>query len=305
MRIAMIGLGDIALKAYLPVVTSHPKVTPVLCTRNAATLAALAKQYRIQETYTELAALIKSQPDAVMIHSSTDSHFTIAMQCLQAGIPVFIDKPISYYMNECEQVMDVSAQKNIPIFVGFNRRYAPLYQLLLSVSPIHIKYQKNRFALPDEPRVFIFDDFIHVLDFCIFAGQTHGCTLDDDQLNVFAHSQGAELGVISVEWRCKHVLFSASMNRLNGGNEERLEYFAENQKWQIDNLREGHVLKNNTRSPLRFGDWDSTLYKRGFVTMFEQFIASLEHGKTSTTYHDGILRVHRLCERLVNQLHKH
>ncbi|MEF1307816.1 gfo/Idh/MocA family oxidoreductase, partial [Vibrio owensii] len=35
MKIGIIGLGDIAQKAYLPVITQLPNVELVFCTRNA------------------------------------------------------------------------------------------------------------------------------------------------------------------------------------------------------------------------------------------------------------------------------
>mgnify|MGYP000914023978 CR=1 FL=1 len=34
MRIALIGLGDIARKAYLPLLANDERVTPLLCTRS-------------------------------------------------------------------------------------------------------------------------------------------------------------------------------------------------------------------------------------------------------------------------------
>ena len=112
LRIALIGLGDIAQKAYLPVVANHPKVTPILCTRNKTILTQLADQYRIDDTYDSLAALIKAKPDAIMIHSATSSHFDMAKQSLEAGIAVFVDKPMSYTLAECEQLTALSDAKN-------------------------------------------------------------------------------------------------------------------------------------------------------------------------------------------------
>lgn len=38
MKIAMIGLGDIAQKAYLPVLAQWPDIELVLCTRNPKVL---------------------------------------------------------------------------------------------------------------------------------------------------------------------------------------------------------------------------------------------------------------------------
>ena len=42
MRIALIGLGDIAQKAYLPLLMSDERVTPLLCTRSPSVLGKLA-----------------------------------------------------------------------------------------------------------------------------------------------------------------------------------------------------------------------------------------------------------------------
>ncbi|WP_243145997.1 hypothetical protein [Clostridium chromiireducens] len=47
MKIGIIGLGDIAKKAYLPVLSEKEGIELVLCTRNTDTLNRLSKKYRI------------------------------------------------------------------------------------------------------------------------------------------------------------------------------------------------------------------------------------------------------------------
>lgn len=42
MKIGIIGLGDIAQKAYLPVITQRPDLALVFCTRNFALVTQLA-----------------------------------------------------------------------------------------------------------------------------------------------------------------------------------------------------------------------------------------------------------------------
>lgn len=46
MKIGIIGLGDIAQKAYLPIITQHSDVELVFCTRNSEVLNQLARRYR-------------------------------------------------------------------------------------------------------------------------------------------------------------------------------------------------------------------------------------------------------------------
>ncbi|MBU1308822.1 MAG: Gfo/Idh/MocA family oxidoreductase [Gammaproteobacteria bacterium] len=302
MRIALLGLGDIAQKAYLPLIAAMPGITPLLCTRQAAVLQQLMQQYRIKEGYTELGQLIAARPDAVMIHSSTDSHFSLATQLLNAGIAVFIDKPLSYQLAECEQLLALAEQKNQLLFVGFNRRYVPLYQSALAVAPVQLQYQKNRYNLPADTRTFVYDDFIHLLDFAHYACALHN--RGNFTPAVYGHFVDGQLGAVQVNWQCGRSLVSASMNRLAGGNFERLEYFASSQHWQVDNLVQGHIWADNRQQQLAVNDWHNTLYKRGFVSMLEDFIQQLAKGGSNTAQNKTLLSSHQLCEFVVQQLQR-
>lgn len=78
MKIAMIGLGDIAQKAYLPVLAQWPDIELVLCTRNPKVLGTLATRYRVSATCTDYRDVLQYGVDAVMIHAATDVHSTLA-----------------------------------------------------------------------------------------------------------------------------------------------------------------------------------------------------------------------------------
>lgn len=301
MRIGILGLGDIACKAYLPIVAAHAGVTPLLCTRNTERLGMLARQYRISETFVVLGDLIAARPDAVMIHSATETHASFARQLIEQGITVFVDKPLSYHLHECEALVELAAAKQVSLTMGFNRRYAPLIQPLGQCDAlIQARLQKNRTRLPADPRVFIYDDFIHVLDTLRYIAPT-----ETNNLQVYAYGRSGELASVHVQWQCGKSLLTGSMNRVSGQTEERLEVFAEDRKWQVDNLAQGmhfsHLDKPSSRT-LGFSDWDNTLYKRGFVDMFAAFLAQLQVGKASN-YAD-ILATHALCERVVTEVER-
>lgn len=305
MRIALLGLGDIAQKAYLPLLTSMAGITPVLCTRQPALLQQLMRQYRIAEGYTELSQLIAARPDAVMIHSSTDSHFSLASQLLQAGIAVFIDKPISYQLAECEQLLTLAERRKLLLFVGFNRRYVPLYQAPLAAVPVQLHYQKHRYNLPADIRTFVYDDFIHLLDFAHYATVLHNKGNFTPVVYGQFDSQQADskqLGAVQVNWQLGKTTVSVSMNRLAGANMERLEYYSQNKHWQIDNLAQGHSAEANQIQQLAQHDWHSTLYKRGFVSMLEAFIQQLQKGGSNSSENRRVLSSHQLCEYVVQQL---
>ncbi len=54
MRVGIVGIGDIAKKAYLPILSNLNDVLIVPCTRNSETLNNVMKQYHLSEGYSSL-----------------------------------------------------------------------------------------------------------------------------------------------------------------------------------------------------------------------------------------------------------
>lgn len=296
LRIALIGLGSIAQKAYLPILANHTKVSPILCTRNVQTLQQLSLQYRIAETYSDLDDLIQTQPDAAMVHSSTDSHVPILSKLLNANIPVFVDKPLSYSLKASESILELATKKSLPIFLGFNRRYAPLIRSLKDhPNPIQVSWQKNRVNLPDDPRVFIFDDFIHVVDSLRFLGVE---TVRD--LNVNARISNKKLESIQVHWQQGATLLTGGMNRVSGITEETIEYYTPGNKWMINELNSGTHFYNGESSVLKFNNWETTLHKRGFVHMIDDWIDIAQKRHLNPATIKDIWETHQLCESILD-----
>ena len=253
----------------------------------------LANQYRITDTFGHLDQALAFAPDAVMVHSNTDSHFEIARQCLQQGISVFVDKPLSYSLSEAEALLELSAQKNTLLMVGFNRRYAPLYEELRQNDICIFRYQKNRTALADQARRFVFDDFIHVIDLA-----THFTGKVPDSPEIRTRMSNQKLAYVDVRWESEDLLVDLSMNRLAGLEEELLEAYGENQHWRISALERGVHTINEQHRALGFNHWESTLVKRGFQSMIDDFLSKLVGGGSDSallqSYHDS----HRLCEEI-------
>lgn len=297
-RIALIGLGKIAQKAYLPILANHSKVDPILCTRNTHTLDKLSNQFRINKTYSNLDELIRSKPDAAMVHSSTESHALIISKLFKAKIPVFVDKPLSYSLEESESILDIAAKNRLPLYLGFNRRFAPLVKSLSEVTnPIQISWQKNRVNLAGNPRIFIFDDFIHVIDGLRFLGK--GAI---QNLNVISRVKDEKLENIRVQWQQGETLLLGGMNRISGITEEKIDLYSEGNKWVINDLNSGTHFTKEEENTLKFDNWESSLYKRGFVNMVEDWINVLQERTYDPQSIEDIWATHELCETVLNKV---
>ncbi|WP_429035592.1 Gfo/Idh/MocA family protein [Aeromonas media] len=297
MRIALIGLGDIAQKAYLPLLASDERVTPLLCTRSPSVLDKLARQYRIAECFTEVDALLGSRPDAVMIHAATAVHGKLAEQCLRAGIPTFVDKPLCDSAAEVEALANLAMAQDCPLFVGFNRRYLPAMAAARAQPLTELNWQKHRYALPGAPRQFLFDDFIHVLDsLCCYGGARTG-----DLHAVLRRSaqQPELLAGVSVAWQSGQTAVSGGMNRTAGLTEERIDAYGDNLSLHIENCTRGTIARDKTVQTLAPDDWQPVLAQRGFVAMLDHWYQQIEAGRADRMLVESYLQSHRLAERLV------
>ncbi|WP_270995344.1 Gfo/Idh/MocA family protein [Listeria seeligeri] len=298
LKIAVVGLGGIAQKAYLPVFAELENVEVHLYTRNAQKLKHLSEKYRFDHYHQSIDSMIASGVNAAFVHSATKSHPEVIRAFLAHQIPVYVDKPIADNLVEVEELTNLAKAQNTMLMTGFNRRFAPKYQELKALTDINmIVMQKNRAEQPGEPRTFIYDDFIHVID-------TVRYLLDAkiDQLNVFPVWQNELLASITVQITAGDKVATAIMNRDSGVNEERLAVMTPNAKYEVENVTETHIYQGTTERFERFGDWETTLYKRGFEPIIQSFLNAVRSGVKSPISEEDALETHRLAEEILRQL---
>ena len=167
LTVALIGLGDIAVKAYLPVLAADPDVTPVLITRDAPRRWALQRAWRVESSFATITEALASgiTLDAAFVHAATVAHPGMALELIAAGVPTFVDKPLALSAADSERVVGAARDAGVSLAVCFNRRFTPAYAQLATWPGLDtVVLTKNRFGQPDEPRTFVFDDFVHVVD---------------------------------------------------------------------------------------------------------------------------------------------
>lgn len=298
MRIGIIGLGDIAQKAYLPVLSEREDIELVFCTRNVETLNRLSKKYRIQETVQTVDELITRKIDTAFVSSATDSHFEIAEKLLKCGINLYIDKPISMNIYETQKIEKLANESGKIAMVGFNRRFAPRVKELKEHGKANlIIMQKNRFSNTDYIRRFIFDDFIHVVDTLRFLMDTK---VKDVKIEYLKNGDILEHVVLTLIGEgCTAI---GVMNKNGGVTEEIIEYTTGPEKYVVKNLVETTRFHNKDTGISNFGDWVPTLYKRGFYQIVDHFIDCVKQNHFPEPSMEDSLITHELCERIVKYI---
>ena len=299
MKIGVIGLGDIARKAYLPVITSMNHEL-VFCSRTQAVVDELASRYRISEWCYDYRDLLKFSVEAVFIHTATSSHYEIIKYFLDHNVHVFVDKPISSYLEETLELYELALEKQLVLMVGFNRRFSPKVKDLMSLGkPELLIIQKHRYNHPGNIRSFIYDDFIHVVDTLLYLFQDQEIIMDYNE-RVFED----KLQSISIILQGEGATAFGSMNRMSGAKEERIEFMSENVKHVILDLDHSLIYADNDKKEMSYDDWVPTLKRRGFVDLIAQFLEWTQCPKESLQALELSIRSHEVCEYLVMELNE-
>lgn len=296
MKIGIIGLGNISQKAYLPVMmTMDKEIDWHLFTRDQEKLAKIGKKYRIQNLYSSIEDLLVSGVEAVFIHTATHTHESLIRQCIEKGIHVYVDKPISEDIAEVKALMDLANEKNVLLITGFNRRFAPMIQKVKAVPDKNmILIQKTKPKSSGSVKYAIYDLFIHVVDTALYL-------LDEPviQTHFTVKEENGELISCVLHLTTEHTECIATMNYVSGANSETVEVQSPTGTHRVTNLTDYEVETADQKQVYTFGDWDQTLEKRGFASLIRSTIAGFET-KENPVSMESSLESHRICHLIVD-----
>jgi len=147
-RIAIIGLGSVAQLVHLPnlVKIKNAEITAVVEV-NKNRLHSVADKYDVKKRFTDYKDLLNNiDADAVIIATPTHLHKQMAIDCLNAGKDVLVEKPLARNSSEGIEVIECAKKNNRKLMVGMNLRYRPDSMLIRSLidageigKPFYIK----------------------------------------------------------------------------------------------------------------------------------------------------------------------
>lgn len=96
--------------------------------RDGSKAADYARRHKIPLWYTNAEELINNpEVNAVYIATPPSTHAEYAIRVLQAGKPVYVEKPMASSYAECLSMKDAAMTSGIPLYVAYYRRYLPYF----------------------------------------------------------------------------------------------------------------------------------------------------------------------------------
>ena len=296
LKIGIIGIGNIAQKAYLPVIAGLRENTEWhLFTRNQEKLTSIGKQYGFSHLHDSMESLMEAGIEAAFVHAPTSVHYDTIKQLIEAGIHVYVDKPISDQIYETEELVALAKEKDVLLTCGFNRRFAPHVQKLKEIpNKTMILIQKDRVHNVEEVRFAIYDLFIHIADAALYL-------LDDPIETVHSAivEEGDILKRVTLTIQTKQTTCFVSMNYEAGANQEVMEVQSLDGIQRVVDLNDLYKKNKKGEQHIRFNDWENTLVKRGFDGVIRGFIEAIST-KVNPVSLNSSLEVHHICENMIN-----
>ncbi|NRQ36472.1 Gfo/Idh/MocA family oxidoreductase [Nonomuraea sp. NN258] len=134
LRIGVIGLGlrtNLALAAHRP---GRGSVVAALCDSDPAVLKQQAGRFEAEfrtEDYRDL--LVRTDIDAVVVMTPDDTHERIAIDCLEAGKAVYLEKPLAITVESGDRILHAARRTGTRLYVGHNMRHMGVVRLMRDI----------------------------------------------------------------------------------------------------------------------------------------------------------------------------
>ncbi len=132
-RLGIIGAGGVTQSKHLPAIWRlrtiwEPVEVVAAAKRDEVTNQKTAELYNYKP-YTDYKDMLDNEElDGVIVATPDGMHYEHTLACLERGLPVLIEKPITRSLAHADEICRLADEKNIPMMTVANKRYSPPYR---------------------------------------------------------------------------------------------------------------------------------------------------------------------------------
>jgi predicted dehydrogenase/threonine dehydrogenase-like Zn-dependent dehydrogenase len=292
LRIGLLGAGNFALGILVPSIRRVPAARLIgVCSATGLSARYAAKKFGFAYSTTDASEILNdSEVNTVVIATPHHLHARQVIAGLASGKNVFCEKPLCISETELAEIIRAYDHAKGPkrqLMVGFNRRFAPMAQMLKQFlseqyEPLIMHYRVNAGPMPSNSWMRdenqggrIIGEVCHFVDFLTFLAselpvRVHSRALAaqnsarDDSVVVTLEFANGSLGTIT---------YATNGDRSAG--KERIEVFGGSSTGALDDFRRLELVRNGRKRTVR-----SLLRQdKGHRGEWEAFAAGLKTGQ--------------------------
>lgn len=129
LRIGVAGAGNIASIAQLPTLVARDDVELRALVTRRDDPQPLMQRWGFRRAHRTVEAMLETEElDALFVLTPRSEHVHATRLGLEAGVDVFCEKPLATSVSDAQSLAELAAGRERVLMVGFNRRFAPVYQ---------------------------------------------------------------------------------------------------------------------------------------------------------------------------------
>src|SRR5512146_252748 len=127
MKIAIVGCGAIAY-AHVPYILEQKQHSIVgICDQDRKRADALAHRFHLDAVYTNLTQLLHEKtPEVVHVLTPPQTHLSIALQAIEAGSHVLVEKPMALSVEEADAIIAAADARRVKLCVDHTQVFEPV-----------------------------------------------------------------------------------------------------------------------------------------------------------------------------------
>jgi virulence factor len=302
LRVGVVGAGNIASIAQLPTLVARPDVRLTAVVTRRDDPSALLRRWGFDRAYAGVGQMLAAEElDAVFILTPRSEHVEATRLAIEAGVDVFCEKPLAITSADAEMVAQLAEARGRVLMVGFNRRFAPVYEAGRAAfserGATFCVAQKNREG--SEYRA-TFENAIHMVDLLRWycggepvAVEAHAAGDDpwqEDGVSALIRFDNGNTGVLMAA-------------RVAGAWSEKLDAYGDGVTASVTAPDRVEITKASVKtaremSPEAFG-WATATNTFGFAGAVHHFLDRVRDRRAPLTSGADAVRTHRLLEQIL------
>lgn len=130
LRVVVAGLGNMGRSHALAYETNPGFEIAALINRSDVTLPEPLQRHGIRRSFDDV--LREERPDVASINTYSDSHADYAVEALEAGCHVFVEKPLATTVADAERVVAAAKANGRKLVIGYILRHHPSWVRLIA-----------------------------------------------------------------------------------------------------------------------------------------------------------------------------
>jgi predicted dehydrogenase len=309
--LGMIGAGNYAKSMLLPHFRTLEDLSLVtICTSRGMNAEAIAERYRFRNATTDAHEIFQDpEINTVAVATRHDSHGRYACEALKAGKSVYVEKPLALNDEELTSIIQALGERkpgDPTLWVGYNRRFAPLSQRAkehmagVPVRQVSCTIRKagtagdSWYQNPNEGGGMLFGDVCHFIDLAIWFQQSLPLEVHAFATNEPGHGEEswtiqlrfANRGLSAVHYVCgsQQGFVGETVDILGGGRSARISGFRKLA------LNDGRRARN---SSLLQPDLGQKPMLEAMMAQFSRQPGAVDHTESFIVATQALLAAHR------------